>query len=204
MPPTFRSPRTYHPSYSLLGRAVRAWATDRLRGEALFIVSFSGLCLGVLLAHYLGWALLEPLLAAHPSWQTVFWGGQLVSVLGLVAVGLVGSRPEVRVDCRRTAVVFQQGARHCHVPYADVQGVERIAARRYHRHHRRYAATRVFVSVLPEEVLLVRTEAGPIVVALPAPAAQTTLQEHLARAAAPTRPAPEAASSEAASSEAAS
>lgn len=193
MTPTFRSPRTYHPSYSLLGRAVRAWATDRLRGEALFIVSFSGLCLGVLLAHYLGWALLEPLLAAHPSWQTMFWGGQLVSLLGLVGVGLVGSRPEVQVECRRTAVVFQQGARRCRVPYADVHGAERISARRYHRHHRRYAATRVFVSVLPEEVLLVRTETGPIVVALPDPEAQTTLQDHLTPAAAP-RPAPEAAS----------
>ncbi len=193
MSPTFHSPRTYHPSYSLLGRAVRAWATDRLRGEALFIVSFLGLCLGVLLAHYLGWALLEPLLATHPSWQTVFWGGQLVSLLGLIGVGLIGSRPEVRVDCRRTEVVFQQGARRCRMPYADVKAVTRISARRYHRHHRRYAATRVFVSVLPEEVLLVRTDPGPIVVALPDPEAQTALQDHLTRAAAPTRPAPETA-----------
>ena len=176
---TFEAPRSYHPSHSLLGRAVRAWAGDRLRGEALFIVVFTGLTLALLMSHYLGWALLKPVLTANPSWQALFWGGQVASVLALIGIGLVGFRPAVRVQCRPNAVLLTQGNQSCTLPHASIGKIERVSARRYHRHYRRYAATQVFVSTLPDEVILFRTEDGPVIVGLSDPEAQTSLIDHL-------------------------
>lgn len=176
---TFRSRRSYHPSYSLLGRAVRTWVDDRLRGEALYIVVLTGLTLTLLMGHYLGWALLQPFFADHPSWQVWFWGGQVISVLVLAAGGLVGFRPPVHVKCTPEAVELRQGSRSCVLPYSSLDDVEPIPAVKYHRHYRRYATTQVFVSQLPNEVLLLHSSDGPVVVALSDTTAQASLCDHL-------------------------
>lgn len=176
---TFRSSRAYHPSASLLGRAIRSWVDDRLRGEALYLVALTGLTLAVLMAHYLGWALLKPLFAEHPSWQTWFWGGQVISVLALIGVGLIGFRPAVYATCRRDALELSQGGRSLTLPYTDITDIEILSAVRYHRHYRRYAATRIFLSALPEEVLLLRTPDGPVVVGFSDPDDQRALHRHL-------------------------
>ncbi len=176
---TFEAPRSYHPSHSLLGRAVRAWVDDPLRSEALFIVIFTGLTLAVLMSHYLGWALLKPLLTARSSWQILFWGGQVLSVFALIGIGLVGLRPAVRVRCGPNAVMLTQGNQSCTLHNATIREIDCISARRYHRHYRRYAATQVFASTLPDEVILLRTSDGPVIVALPDPEAQAALFDHL-------------------------
>ena len=183
---TFESPRSYHPSYSLLGRAVRAWVGDRMRGEALYIVALTGLTLVVLMSHYLGWALLKPVLTANPSWQAWFWGGQIVSLLALIGVGLVGFRPPVRVECHSDAVTLTQGAQSCTLPYASIDAISRVSAQRHHRHYRRYAATQIFVSAPPDEVILLRTDDGPVIVALPDSEAQDALIDRLETARSPT------------------
>ncbi len=173
----------------MLGRAVRAWVNDRLRGEALFIVALTGLSLLLLMSHYLGWALLKPTLLANPSWQAIFWGGQVVSILALIGAGLVGFRPAVQVKCHPNTVVLTQGDQSCTLSYSSIEEIDRISARRYHRHYRRYAATQVFASHLPDEVLLLRTEDGPVIVALSDPEAQGALLDRLEalRSPSPTR-----------------
>lgn len=179
MTPIADSPRCFDPSYSLLGRAIRAWTSDRRRAEALFIVVLTGLALVLLMTHYLGWALLKPVLASNPSWQLFFWAGQLASVALLGALGLVGFRPGVAVRCTSAALELTQGARTQTVPYEDIDRVETISATTYHRHYRRYANTDVFVSVLEEEVLLLRTAEGPVVVALPDPEDREAVQAQI-------------------------
>ena len=179
MTPTFRSPRIFDPRYSLLGRAFRAWTGDRLRGEALFVVAVTGLAVLLLLAHYLGWALLQPALAGSPSGQTLFWVGQLASALVWAGLGLVGVRPAVSVHCTSAGLELEQGGRHRQVPYDALDAVKTVAATTYHRHYRRYAATAVFVGRLQDEVLLLRTERGPVVVGLADPDDQTALRAHL-------------------------
>ncbi|MFB6271376.1 MAG: hypothetical protein ABEL51_00635 [Salinibacter sp.] len=180
MPRTFTSPSAYHPSYSLLGRAVRAWIDDRLRGEALYIVVLTGLTLVLLMSHYLGWALLKPVLTEHPFWQRLFWIGQGTSVLVLLGLGLVGFRPAVRVRCGPETITLRQGDRVCRVDYTALTDVSTLSARRYHRHYRRYAATRIFLSAVPDEVICLHTEEGPVIVALSDPDAQTAVLDHLA------------------------
>lgn len=177
--PPFHSPRAFDPSYSLLGRAIRAWTDDRLRGEALYIVVLTGLGLGLLMSHYLSWTLLQPLFVAQPSWQTVFWTVQALSVLVLGCAGLVGFRPCVTVSWTSSALTLEQGPRSHVVAHSDIEHVETISAHDFHRHYRRYAATILFVSQVPDELLLLRTPRGPIVVALPNPEAQAALRLHL-------------------------
>ena len=176
---TFESPRSYDPTYSLLGRLLRYWTGDRLRGEALFIVVFTGLALLLLMAHYLGWALLKPVLVENPSWQMLFWAGQLVSVAVLGAIGLVGMRPGVTVDCSPHGLDLEQGRRSRTVSYDAITGVETVSATRYHRHYRHYAATEVFVGPLSDEMLLLRTARGPVVISLADSEAQAALRTHI-------------------------
>lgn len=176
---TFEAPRTYRPSASVLGRAIRAWTNDRLRGEALYLVTMTGLTLLLLMAHYLGWALLSSALSPLPAWERLFWGAQVGSVLVLIGLGLVGFRPAVRVTCRPHAVTLHQGDQTHALSPPDIQDVRLISAQRYHRHYRHYAATQVFASAFPEQVLCVRTGNGPVIVALPEPEAQAALRDHL-------------------------
>jgi len=182
---TFEAPWTYCPSASLLGRVVRAWTNDRLRGEALYLVAMTGLTIILLMAHYLGWALLSSTLSASEAWETVFWQTQVGSVLVLVGLGLVGFRPTVRVTCQSDAVTLQQGDQTRTLSPSDVQDVRLISAQHYHRHYRRYAATEAFVSAIPEQVLCVRTDDGPVIVAHPESEAQAALLDHFHALAAP-------------------
>lgn len=176
---TFQSSWSYDPSYSLLGRLVRYWTGDRLRGEALFIVALTGLALVLLMSHYLGWALLKPVLVDNPSWQILFWAGQLASVAALSAFGLLGMRPGVTIACTPTNLEIEQGARSRTVSYDAIEEVDTVSATTYHRHYRRYAATDVFVSDLENEVVLLRTPDGPVAIALTDPEEQAELLAHL-------------------------
>lgn len=176
---TFESPRSYDPTYSLLGRLLRSWTGDRLRGEALFVVALTGLALVLLMTHYLGWALLKSVLVENPSWQVLFWAGQLASVAVLGALGLVGMRPGVTVDCSPEGLDLKQGSRSRTVPYDALTAVETISATRYHRHYRHYAATAVFVGAPSGEMLLLRTARGPVVISLADPEAQAALRTHV-------------------------
>jgi len=188
---TFQSPRSYHPSASVLGRIIRGWTGDRLRGEALYLVTLTGLILALLMTHYLGWALLKPTLTAHPTWQAAFWGGQVASVLVLLGLGLIGFRPPVRVTCRPETVTIQQGDRSCTLAPSTIEDTTLLSARTYHRHYRRYARTRVFISSMPDEVLCLHTDDGPVIIALSSQDAHTALLDHL-RPLCDTTPAPEA------------
>lgn len=179
----FSSQRTFRPTHSLLGRALRRWTGDRLKGEAYYVLVLTGLVLALLMAHYLGWALLQPIFTGPDGawYQTVFWLGQLASVVAVAAVGLVGFRPPLTVRCDDEAgrLHLTQGDRSCAVDYASVETASLIPARRFHRHYRHYAATRIFVGRLEDEVLLLETDTGPVVVALPAESL-TDLRNHLA------------------------
>lgn len=179
MTSSFQSPSSFDPSYSLLGRAFRYGTGDRLRGEALYIVALTGLAVVLLMTHYLGWALLQPVLANDPSGQMLFWAGQLASAVVWGMVGLVGIRPGVTVSCSASAVKLHQGGRTYVVPYDGLDHVDSISATTYHRHYRRYAATKVFVSQVPDELLLLRTPHGPVVVGLSDPDDRDALRHHL-------------------------
>lgn len=193
---TFRTARRFRPSYSLLGRAVRRVVPDRLRAEALFLVLLTALALAWLLAQYLVWAWLQPALttAAGSGPALTFWAVQAGVLAALVLAGGVGFAPAVVVRVEGGRLRVRQGRRAETVSLRTITAAERIAPLRYHRHERRYRATRAFGAdgVQCDLLLLRTTTGGPLVLGL-APDDQEALLQHIEAAqetaAAPARPA---------------
>lgn len=163
LPRAFHAPPRFHPGYSLLGRWLRRRTGDRRYGEALHILLATGFVLVLIFGHFLSAALL---FTSAPAYWLVQAG-----LVGLaLATGVAGVRPALTVRCTADALHVVQGRRTLTVPYAALVAARRITARRFHRHERRYAATRIFLGVLDDEVLLLHLEhGGPVALGLPAP-----------------------------------
>ncbi len=171
-------PRAFHPPSSALGRWVRCRARDARHAESLFIVAAALVLTVATLASQWSWILLGEaapgdalalgVLAAHGL------GG------GLLAWGcLWGWKPAITVTADSEALEARQGSDTLHLGYGAIDRAERITAEAYHRHWRRYAATRAFVNRLPDDLLLLRTDDGPVVLGL-APADLDRLEARLA------------------------
>lgn len=126
--------------------------------------------MGVLIAHYLGWALLQPAMQAGDTqaWEMGFWFAQLGSIAVLILTGGIGFRPAVSatVDADRQLLSLEQGSDKLTLSLAEVNEVSIISARLFHLHYRHYAATRLFISELKDEVVILRTNHGPVAVAV--------------------------------------
>ena len=182
----YRTSRRFHPGYSLLGCWLRR-RTDRRHAEALHILLLTGLALFLLLTHYLSGALLHEGFAAPPSGAWIYWLSQAGCVGIALATCVIGFRPALTVTCTARALHLEQGDRSLAVPYTTLTSIQRISAQRFHRHERRYAATRVFIGELRDAVLLLHTaQDGPVALALPTSDLEA-LQEHLETARTSTR-----------------
>lgn len=166
--PTFIIPRRFNPTYSLLGRWIQHLVHDERRAEVYFIIVLCSFALALLLTQYLAWALLQPLLFADPSGSAAltFWLFQLGSFLvgGLTCV--LGFKPSITIASHPHALHFTQGRTTTTLPYTEIREIETLSALRYHRHYRRYAATRSFVNRIEPLLLLLHTSTGPVVIGL--------------------------------------
>ncbi len=178
MPLRLVIPRSFHPPASLLGRLVRRWTQDRRQAESFYYVAaVLVLAVGSLLSQW-GWVAFGtggPGGTPMPGYYAVQVAGGLL----LAGCCLLGWKRPVVVTARRQALDIRQGAEAVSLHYGRIHAAERISADAYHRHWRRYAATRVFVNRLPAELLLLRTASGPLVLGLP-PADLDQLEAHLA------------------------
>lgn len=182
---TFYVPRRFHPAYSLLGRWLQRRLGDARRAEAVYLILLTGLLLALLLGNYLAWAVLEPAVTAAPTGPTAvaFWAAQIAGLGLCMLLGFVGYRPRVAVTVQDHALHLEQGARSLVLPFHTVTAVRTVSAGCFHRHYARYAATQVFVSRLPDEVLLFETGEAPVIVGLPPEDRATLLhllENHLA------------------------
>lgn len=168
--------------HSVLARWIQRRTGDRLRAEGWFVVALVGLGLALLTAQYAGWMLLHPTLQADPRGPVAlaFWGAQVVLLVGAALLALVGVRPAIEVVWDDAQLAIQQGTRHLTVPAEAIDEAAVIPARLYHRHYRRYAATQVFVNDLGEEVVVLHTTTGPIILGLP-PSARRPFLDALTR-----------------------
>lgn len=141
----------------------------------------SGLALTLLLAQYLAWALLQPAIETAPDGSTAltFWVGQVGMFALIVGACVVGFKPAITVTADEDALRLQQQDRTLALPYDAIDEVTTITALRYHRHWRRYAATHAFVNHPQEDLLLLHTDEGPVVLGLP-PDDHEVLFDHLA------------------------
>lgn len=175
MPLRLVIPRSLHPPASLLGRLVRRRARDARQAESLYLVAVAlVLCVGALVSQW-GWIAV----GAGPDVAPGYVVAQIVGGALLVGACLLGWTPPVVVTAHDGGLDVRQGAETVSLPYEWIHAAERISADAYHRHWRRYAATHAFVGRLPDELLLLRTDAGPIVLGLAAPDLDR-LEAHLA------------------------
>ncbi|QXD16494.1 hypothetical protein GQ464_005975 [Rhodocaloribacter litoris] len=172
-------PRRFDPTRSLLGCAIRRRVRDARRAEACFIVGLAGVLLALILAQYLAWALLHETIRAGGTAGTIFWLAQPGLLLVCLGTCVLGFRPAIRITAGAGGLCVEQGGEVCRLAYAEIRGVETISALRFHRHERRYAATRAFVNRLEDPLLLIRTAEGPVVLGL-RPADTLHLRDHLA------------------------
>jgi hypothetical protein len=156
---------------------VRHRAHDARQAESLYFVALAlVLCLATLAGQW-GWIVYGTTPDGSPS--LAFFATQVVGGLALVATCLLGWRPRVVVTARDEVLDVRQGAEALSLHHGRIASVERITAAAYHRHWRRYAATRAFVNRLPDELLLLHTASGPVVLGLAAPDLNR-LEAHLA------------------------
>ena len=162
---TLIAPPAFHPPSSLLGRLVRRWAKDGRQAESLYIVVAALVLVGVTLAGQWGWVLWG--LAPDGSPNVAYFAAQFVG--GLVVGGscLLGWRRPVRVEIGDDGIQIARGPDTLTLVWKEIDSAERIYADAYYRHWRRYTATRVFVNRTRDDLLLLRTAEGPVVLGLP-------------------------------------
>ena len=175
MPLRLVIPRSLHPPSSLLGRLVRRRARDARQAESLYLVAAAlVLCVGALVSQW-GWIAV----GTGPNVAPEYVAGQLAAAALLVGGCLLGWKPPIVITAHDGGLDVRQGAETVSIPHERIHAAERISAAAYHRHWRRYAATCAFVGRLPDELLLLRTDAGPLVLGLAAPDLDR-LETHLA------------------------
>lgn len=166
------APPAWHPASSLLGRALRRGVADERQAESLYIVAVALVAVGMALLEQWGWMRWEAAPLAYGLGLGAVW-------LLAGATCLAGWRPRLHVRVLAGRLEIRRGDEELVLVCAQVESAERVSAAVYHRHWRSYAATRAFVNRLGEEVLLLRTAYGPVVLGLPA-ADLARLETHLA------------------------
>lgn len=168
VPLTCSIPGRFHPGYSLLGRWMRRRFHDERQAEAWFIVTLAGIVVGLAVAQYLAWTVLQLVHPApSPTVLGLFWAAQLALVLLSGLTCLLGKQPPVTVTFGTDALYLHQKPRVVEVRCDRITAAESISALLFHRHYRRYAETRVFVNRVPPTLLLLHTDDGPVVLGLP-------------------------------------
>jgi hypothetical protein len=178
VPLRFDTPPSFYPPASLLGRLVGRWARDHRQAESFYFVAAAlVLCVGSLLSQW-GWVAFG---TSGPDGLPEPWyfAVQIVGGLLLGAGCLLGWKPAVAVAAHEDGLDIRRGTEAVSLHYDRIRAAERISADAYHRHWRRYAATRAFVNRSPAELLLLRTASGPLVLGL-APDDLDRLEVHLA------------------------
>ena len=157
------APPVFHPASSPLGKLVRRWIDDERRAESVYIVVAALLLVVASLAGQWGWVLWG---TENGDPHLGYFAAQLVG--GGLAAGycLLGWRRPIQVWAGPDRLEIQRGPDTLSISYIGIQSTERIPATVYHSHWRRYARTRSFVNRLSDEVLLLRTDQGPVVLCL--------------------------------------
>lgn len=151
---TFIIPRRFRPSYSLLGRWLRHRVGDDVHAGGIQVLVLVGAASLVVLVGQVMSALLG---------VSVFWQGG--GLIGVGLIGLVGVQPRTVVRWVHPMLQIDQGNWHL---TTRVMEVETISPLVFHRHYRRYQATRAFYTMLGKDLLLLHTASGPVVLGLAA------------------------------------
>lgn len=166
---TYHIQRRFHIGYSILGRQIRRRISDVHYAEGVFIMAFAALFICLVIANYLGWAVLQSMNAGAPDEAAaiMYWIGQVILTLLFFTFCVFGFKPAVHVSFdSQKGLSIKQGAVQEDIPLQSIRAVSHVSALRFHRHHRKYRTTKAFFVKLPASLTLVSTDNGPVLLGL--------------------------------------
>lgn len=161
---SFRIPGRFHPPSSLLGRILLRRLRDPLRAEAWYLLGAGAIAVALILGYFLGGAIAGR--APSGGDPTLRWTLALGAAAVLLLTAGYGRQDPIVVRVEPAAVTVEQSGEATRVPIDAIRRAERVSARTYHRHHRKYARVRRFVNRPPETVLLLHADRGPVALGL--------------------------------------
>ena len=167
-------------NYSILGRLIRRSVKDTHFAEGILILTIALLSISLVVSFYIGWAFAQPFIEADATGQTAiyYFLAQVVSFSLLFLGVFLGFKPKLEVTMDHQCVQIKQGSRRLLLLTTEIDRTEIISSTEYYQHYSKYANTRAFYNRLPEELLLLETENGPVILGVSIED-QATLQEAL-------------------------
>lgn len=166
MPSILTIPRRFHTGYSLLGKAVRKRIGDRLYAEGMYILILAAILICAVLAFYLGWALLQPVIQTEQD-AFIFACAQAFVAMFIFMTCIWGYKPALQIEYSSEALVIKHGDLARRISAGSVRSCSPLSALDYHRHFRKYGQTLFFSNRSSDHLMLIRTDDGPVVLGLP-------------------------------------
>ena len=165
---TYYVPPRFSPPHSLLGLALRRIVRDRRQAEGIYLVVFPSLILLVILAQFVAWTWVEPIIVADGEGPaaTQFFVAQVAGVLLVLLTCGVGFVPAVRVTIEGARLVVRQGVRMRTVAFEAIREHSVVTALRFHREFRPYEAVEAFTSRMTPEVFILDTPQSQVAIGL--------------------------------------
>lgn len=164
----------FDPARSVLGRRL-ARAHGPLRGEARYYLWAVMIFLIVLIANFVLWAALKPVLEAGgpvvPG-AFLFRIAQPLSLILFVSICVIGFRRPIHVLITDPEVVITQGDRREQVRKSAITSIEIVPEVTWHRHYRRYRRVISFKGGRADEHVVIRAGERIITIAIDGNAAQ--------------------------------
>ena len=178
----------FHAGYSLLGRLIRRRVNDEHYAEGIYILALAMIGVGLVLLFFLAWSVFRgvvaPELAQFNEFVYIYSFSQLGAGLLFFLTCLWGRKPALEVELTADQLTVSQGEDWLSIPRRHIQKISCISALEFHRHYRTYAETRSFFVRIPSHLLLLSTDAGPVVLGMPVDD-QKILKDHLSKKPAP-------------------
>ncbi len=155
-------------AYAPLGRLIRRHEQDVRRAENHLILVITALLMVLMFANQIAWAFVKDPILAEPEGPVamVFWLSQLGFLLGFILGCVIGFKPALTITCGAQAVHIQEESTETVIPYNEIELVRTITSLTFHRHFRKYRQTRVFVNLIEDELILLETTRGPVILGI--------------------------------------
>ena len=157
----FSSQASWRPMNSVLALFIRRVCDDRRQAEAWFLIVLSTVVVLSVIAQFLAWSLWHERIAT--SW---FWSAQVTSAVLVLTVGMLGFAPGVTASVGAAALRVTQGRRSVNIHYSCVRSCTIVSAEDFHRVHASAVVWDRFIARMPEDVLLIESDAGRIAVGI--------------------------------------
>ncbi|MBT8401007.1 MAG: hypothetical protein KJO98_11070 [Rhodothermia bacterium] len=172
----FEIPRRFDPTRSVFGRFVGRHA-DVLQSEARYYFATIMMLIGILIANFIAWAILKPTIMDDPlgTVAILYWAVQVVSMVGFLALCLVGFQRGTVITVDDCNVSLARGDEPVTVRRSDIDSLEIVSALAFHRHYRRYSNVSSYAAVGTEAYVIIRVSEKVLAIGLGGENAQDLL-----------------------------